>query len=121
MGQHIQRRGVDGNVRVTAVQELRTLAGDVLRLHEERHRHTACVQRPSDDQRALRDEQGVGRIGAVDQLVFGGTGVDIQLRRGKIGDLYDTGHRPSFLCQPLRIFINSSPVIVSFSYRYWAS
>ena len=121
LGQHIQRRGVDRDVRVAAVQDLRALAADVLRLHEERHRHAACIQRPPDDQRALRNEQGVGRVGAVDQLVFGGAGVDVQLRRGKIGDLDDAGHRPSFLCQPLRIFMNSSPVIVSFSYRYWAS
>ena len=91
--QHVQRRGVYGDIRVTARQYLRALAGDVLRLHQKRNGHAPGVQRPPDHQRALRNKQGVGRVGAVHQLVFGGAGVYVQLRRKKIGYLYDVGHQ----------------------------
>lgn len=67
--QHLQGGGIDGEVRVTATQYLGAFAGDVLRLHQERHRYAPGVQRTADDQRALGDEQGVGRVGPVDQLV----------------------------------------------------
>ena len=91
-GQHVQRGGVDGDVRGAARQQLRALAGDVLRLHQKGHRHAPGIQSAANDQRALRDEEGVGRIGPVHQLVFGGAGVDIQRRVGKVVYLDDMSH-----------------------------
>ena len=91
--QHVQRRGVHRDIRVTARQDLRALAGNVLRLHQEGHGYAPGIQRPPDHQRALRNKQGVGRVGAVHQLVFGGAGVYVQLRRKEIGYLYDAGHQ----------------------------
>ena len=79
--------GVHRNIRRTPGQQLRRLALHVLALHQEGHRHTARVQRPADHQRAFRDEQGVGRVGPVYQLVLRQPGVDVQLRGVKIRDL----------------------------------
>lgn len=85
--QHLQRRGVHRNIRRTPGQQLRRLALHVLALHQEGHRHTACIQRPADHQRAFRDEQGVGPGRPVYQLVLRQPGVDVQLRGVKIRDL----------------------------------
>lgn len=46
LGQDLQLRRVDGNICRTAGQDLRTLAVDVLRLHQEGYRRTPGVQRP---------------------------------------------------------------------------
>ena len=86
LGQNLQLRRVDRNIGGAALQQRRTLAGGVLGLHQKRDRHAAGVQRPADDQRTFRHEQGVGRVGPVQELVFGQAGVNVQLRGLKIGD-----------------------------------
>ena len=92
LGQDLQLRRIDGNICRTAGQDLRTLAVDVLRLHQEGYRRTPGVQRPANDQRTFRHEQGVGRVCPVQKLIFRQPGINIQFRGGKIGDGDDRGH-----------------------------
>ena len=83
--QHILLRRVDRHAGAAGEQR-RALAGHVLRLHQKRYRRASRVQRPADDQRAFRHEQGVLRVGPVEQLIFRQAGVHVQLRRVKVGD-----------------------------------
>ena len=59
----------------------------MLLFHQKRHRLAACIQRPSNDQRAFCYEQRVFRGSAVYKLIFRQPGINIQFRRVKIGDL----------------------------------
>ena len=89
--QHLERGGVDRDV-AAAAQKVACLALDVLRLDERGDGDAPGVERAADDERALRDEERLRRVGAAEQLVFGEPRVDIQLRRGKVRDFDDIGH-----------------------------
>ena len=89
--QNLQLRNIDRNAGA-ARENLPCFSLHMFALHQKGNRLTAGVQRPPDYKRAFRDEQGVGRVGAVDKLVFRQTGVDVQLRCGKICNLYDVRH-----------------------------
>ena len=89
--QDLQLRRVDRHVRASC-QQLRTLARDVLLFHQKRDRLTPGVQRAADDQRTFRHEQAVFRVCPVHKLVFRQSGIDIQLRRMKIGNFPQLHH-----------------------------
>ena len=84
--QNIQFCRIDRYVRATRKQR-RALALNMLLFHQKRHRLAACIQRPSNDQRAFCYEQRVFRVSAVYKLIFRQPGINIQFRRVKIGDL----------------------------------
>ena len=107
--QHLLRRGIDRDAGA-AGDERRALAGDVLCLHEKGDRLAAAVERPLDDDGTLGDEKPLGRVAAADKLVFRETGIDVQLRGGKILDFNDRGHGVLPVLYQIRLFYRSGRV-----------
>ena len=85
-------RRENGHVRTEPGQNFPCGGGNVAAVHQCGHGHTARVERASDDEGALRDEQGRRRVLPAAELHLGQAGVDIQLRGGKIGDLDQIRH-----------------------------
>ena len=90
--QNVQRGGENGDISA-ALDDFLCLPFDVLALHQKRDGLIARIQSALNDLWAFGNEQRVLRIGAAKQLVFRQTGIDIQLRSGKIGNFYDIRHR----------------------------
>ena len=107
--EHIEPGRIDRDIVRTARQNLARLAVHMAALHQKRHRHAPRVKRAADHKRALGDEEGVGRVGAVDELVFRQAGVHVQLRRGKVRDVIDFCHS----C--ISLFHRVSPIITDFA------
>ena len=85
-------RRENGHVRTEPGQNFPCGGGNVAAVHQGGHGHTARVERASDDEGALRDEQGLRRVLPAAELHLGQAGVDIQLRGGKFGDLDQIQH-----------------------------
>ena len=85
-------RRENGHVRTEPGQNFPCGGGNVAAVHQGGHGHTARVERASDDEGALRDEQGLRRVLTAAELHLGQAGVDIQLRGGKFGDLDQIRH-----------------------------
>ena len=83
-------RRENGHVRTEPGQNFPCGGGNVAAVHQCGHGHTARVERASDDEGALRNEQGLRRVLPAAELHLGQAGVDIQLRGGKFGDLDQT-------------------------------
>ena len=107
--EHVELGGIDRDVRGAARQDLARLAVHVAALHQKRHRHAPRVERAADHERALGDEEGICRVGAVDELVFRQAGVHVQLRRGKVRNIKNLCHS----C--ISLFHRVSPIITDFA------
>ena len=107
--EHIEPGRIDRDVLGAARQDLARLAVHMAALHQKRHRHAPRVERAADHERAFGDEEGVGRIGAVDELVFRQAGVHVQLRRGKVRNIKNLCHS----C--ISLFHRVSPIITDFA------
>ena len=107
--EHIELGRIDRDVLGAARQDLARLAIDMAALHQKRHRHAPRVKRAADHERALGNEEGVCRVGAVDELVFRQAGVHVQLRRGKVRNIKNLCHS----C--ISLFHRVSPIITDFA------
>ena len=96
--QHVQLRRIRRDLAAARKERLSLLARCKPRLHQKRERTAAGVQRSADDGRAFRDEDALLRVLAAEELIFAQTRVDIQLRRVKICDRYDSCHILSLTC-----------------------
>ena len=90
--EHLELGRVDRDIVRAAREDIARLSFYVAALHQKRHRLTPRIERTADHERALGDEEGVCRVGAVDELVFRQAGVHVQLRRGEVRDVIDLCH-----------------------------
>ena len=81
---HVAAAGQDLLPALPSVQHLRQ--------HQERLRLAAGIQRTLDDMGTFRDEQGIFNPVVTPQLCLRETGIDVQLRRVKIGDFDESMH-----------------------------
>ena len=83
---------VNNKLAFHTVQDIRSRAGNLFTLHEQGERCVSGIQRAGDHLGAFGDKDALFRLQSVAQLRLRETGVDVQLRGGKVGDLMNDRH-----------------------------
>ena len=91
-GQRVTVGGVHRRI-AAAGQDLCRRAGDLSALHEQGERRVPGIQCAGDHLGAFGNEDTFFRLQTAAQLRLRQAGVDVQLRRGKVGDLNDIRHK----------------------------